>query len=103
MDTLLNKKFVNKTLKRHGQLLPNTIRGIICGPSNCGKTNVMLNLLFSENGLIFENVYVFSKSLVQPKYMLLECVLKNTELKLVTFLTLKMKMCHIQKVPNQIP
>lgn len=80
MDTLLNKKFVNKTLKRHGKLLPNTIRGIICGPSNCGKTNVMLNLLFSENGLIFENVYVFSKSLVQPKYMLLECVLKSTEI-----------------------
>lgn len=80
MDTLLNKKFVNKTLKRHGKLLPNTIRGIICGPSNCGKTNVMLNLLFSENGLIFENVYVFSKSLVQPKYMLLKCVLKSTEI-----------------------
>lgn len=31
--------------RRHGDLLPNTIRGIICGPSNCGKTNVILSLL----------------------------------------------------------
>lgn len=57
--------------KRHGPLLPNTIRCIICGPSNCGKTNVLFNLLFDPNGIKFKNVYVFSKSLYQPKYMFL--------------------------------
>lgn len=80
IDTLLNKRYVNRSFRRHGKLLPNTIRSIICGPSNCGKTNIMLNLLFSDNGLFFENVYVFSKSLGQPKYKLLECVLNNTEI-----------------------
>lgn len=56
---------------RHGPLLPNTIRGVICGPSNCGKTQIIINLLLSRNGLRFENVYVFSKSLSQPKYVFL--------------------------------
>lgn len=62
---------------RHSVLLPNSIRAIICGPSNCGKSNLMLSLLLNENGLKFENIYIYSKSLYQPKYMYLERVLKN--------------------------
>jgi len=53
---------------RHIALLPNTKRGHNVGPSNCGKTNIMLSLIESPNGLKFENVYIFSKSLYQPKY-----------------------------------
>ncbi len=62
--------------KRHGELLPNSIRAIFCGPSGCGKTNALLNLLYSPNGLKFENIYIYSKSLYQPKYQQLEEVLK---------------------------
>jgi hypothetical protein len=62
---------------KHGTLLPDSIRCIICGPSNCGKTNVMFNLLFDVNGLRFSNVYVFSKSLFQPKYRMLETIMKS--------------------------
>lgn len=29
------------TERKHGKLLPNTIRCIICGPSNCGKTKTV--------------------------------------------------------------
>ncbi|KYN29961.1 hypothetical protein ALC57_00577 [Trachymyrmex cornetzi] len=58
--------------RKHGEMLPNTIRAIICGPSNCGKTNVLISLLESPNGVRFENVYVYSKSLQQPKYQYLE-------------------------------
>lgn len=61
---------------RHGKLLPNTIRCIICGPSNCGKTNLVIGLLLHENGLQFQNVYVYSKTLYQPKYIFLEQVLR---------------------------
>lgn len=63
--------------RRHGDLFPVTIRCIVAGPSNCGKTNVVVNLLIQENGLKFKNVYVFSKSLQQYKYKFLEEVLKN--------------------------
>lgn len=66
----------NNNLRKHGVLLPETCRCIISGPSNCGKTNVMMSLLQEPNGLKFENVYVFSKSLYQPKYKFLEKVLK---------------------------
>lgn len=71
-------KFVekNSTERRHSSLLPNTIRAVICGPSSCGKTNVLLSLITSENGLFFQNIYLYSKSLNQPKYRYLESLLE---------------------------
>lgn len=61
--------------KRHGELLPDSIRCIVCGPSNCGKTNLVISLLLHKDGLRFRNLYVYSKSLYQPKYIYLEKVL----------------------------
>lgn len=58
--------------KRHSALLPDSIRCIIAGPSNCGKTNLLVNLIVSENGLKFENLYVYSKTLWQTKYKYLK-------------------------------
>lgn len=66
----------HQQIKKHGFLFPSTVRCLIVGPSNCGKTNVMINLIEHENGLKFENVYVYSKSLYQPKYQYLEKLLK---------------------------
>lgn len=56
---------------KHGTLLPHTVRCIISGPSNVGKTNVAFNLVTHPNGLSFNNLYIYSKSLSQPKYQLL--------------------------------
>lgn len=72
--SFLNTKTFHK--KRHGVLLPNTLRCLICGPSNCGKTNVLLSLIENPNGLRFKNVYVYSKTLEQNKYKYLESILK---------------------------
>lgn len=69
----------DKRFRKHGPLLPNTIRGLVCGPSNCGKTNIVISLLESPNGIRFENVYVYSKSLHQPKYRYLEELLSSVE------------------------
>ncbi len=52
--------------KRHGELLPSIIRAIFAGPSSCGRTNALLNLVYSPNGLSFKNIYLYSKSLNQP-------------------------------------
>lgn len=60
-----------RTASKNGPLLPDSIRCIICGSSSSGKTNVLFNLLFDANGLVFKNIYVFSKSLYQPKYKFL--------------------------------
>ena len=74
MDDRTHSTF-NASAQRHGRLLPNAIRCIICGPSNCGKTNVLISLLESPHGVRFANVYVYSKSLQQPKYRYLEDLL----------------------------
>lgn len=60
---------------RHGPLLPSTVRGLLIGPSNCGKTNLMLSLLTHPLGLRFTNIYLYSKSLYQPKYEYLRNIL----------------------------
>lgn len=67
----------NQPYRKHGVLLPNSIRCIICGPSGVGKTNVIVNLLENPNGLKFENVYIYSKSLFQPKYVYLRNLLSS--------------------------
>lgn len=64
-----------KVTSRHGVLLPSSVRSIVCGPSGVGKTNSVFLLLLDPNGLRFENVYVFSKSLYQPKYQFLAQVM----------------------------
>lgn len=77
-SSLLSDVTAQKTLK-HGALLPNSIRCLICGPSNCGKTNVLLTLLLDPNGIKFSNVYLYSKSLNQPKYIFLNEILKRVD------------------------
>ena len=44
-------------IKRHGELLPSSIRAVFSGPSNCGKTNALLTLLLHPKRLRFENIY----------------------------------------------
>lgn len=68
-----------ETTKKHGALFPTSIRAVICGPSNCGKTNLLVSLLVDPNGLRFENIYIFSKSLHQPKYKMLEKILGSID------------------------
>ena len=58
--------------RKHNEMLPSTIRAIICGPSNCDKINVLISLLENSNSVRFENVYTYSKSLQQPKYQYFE-------------------------------
>lgn len=61
--------------RRHSTLLPNNLRCIISGPSNCGKTNLLISLIESKHGIKFENLYLYSKTLGQDKYKYLENML----------------------------
>lgn len=66
-----------KKYPKHSTLLGEGCkRGLLVGGSGCGKTNVMISLLEHPNGLRFENVYLYSKSLYQPKYDYLRKLLK---------------------------
>lgn len=66
---------VEKLPPKHGPLFPNSIRALIVGPSGCGKTNLIFTLLVHENGIKFENVYIYSKTLHQAKYIMLDKIL----------------------------
>lgn len=62
--------------KRHGDLFPNNVRMIISGSSGSGKSNLILSLILDGNGLRFENIYIYCKTLDQDKYKYLEEVLR---------------------------
>lgn len=70
---------VNSVVSKHGPLLTNTIRALIAGPSSCGKTQLIFTLLTADNGLKFENVYIYSKTLGQEKYKLLEQIIRQVD------------------------
>lgn len=92
----------NRTL-RHGSLFPNTIRALVVGPSGCGKTNLIYALLTNVNGIRFHNVYIYSKTLDQPKYRMLCDILKNIdEIKLFTFYDNDKVISPEKALPNSV-
>lgn len=88
---------------RHGPLLPNTIRALIVGPSGCGKTNLMYTLLTNINGIRFHNVYIYSKTLDQPKYKMLSNILSDIEgIQLFTFYENEQVIEPEKALPNSV-
>lgn len=88
---------------RHGNLLPNTVRCLISGPSNCGKTNLIIGLLLHKNGLHYSNVYVYSKTIDQPKYLFLEKVLRTVpEISFTKYIDNEDVLNPQQAAPNSV-
>lgn len=61
-----------KEKNKHSFLLPNSFRCIICGPSGCGKTNLLMNILINKDVLNYHKLRVYSKSIHQDKYRILQ-------------------------------
>ena len=101
VDALVGQKVIKN--KRHGPLLPDSISSVFCGPSACGKTNVLLSLLIHPNGLKFDNIYIYSKSLNQPKYKFLEELLEPIEeIKYFAFSDREQVISPDNALPNSI-
>lgn len=65
----------DNVFSKHGTLFNGTCkRALVVGPSGCGKTNTIVTLLVHPNGLRFENIYIYCKSLYQPKYRFIQAV-----------------------------
>ena len=68
-----NISWKKPTMKRlNNPLLPSSIRGIILGKLNCGKTTLLLNLLLKPGWLDYDNLCVFEKSFFQSEYRVLK-------------------------------
>ena len=65
------------TKRNNNSLFPNSIRGLIVGKSNCGKTTLLLNLLLKPGWLDYDRLYVFGKSLHQKEYKILKAGFQN--------------------------
>ena len=63
--------------RNNSPILPRSIRGLIVGKSGCGKTNLLLNLLLKPELLDYNKLFVYGKSLFQPKYKILQCGFNN--------------------------
>jgi Poxvirus A32 protein len=63
-----------KPVERLNVLFPNVIRAIICGPSNCGKTNVLLNVI---SKIHHSDIIICSKTFNQEKYKYLEKIINE--------------------------
>ena len=69
---------VSSSYRRHGVLLPKkNIRAIFVGGSNSGKTTALMSLIYDDEGVKFNNLYIFSKSLYQAKYQILSQVMET--------------------------
>lgn len=60
----------SKTNKEESNpLLPTLpMRALIIGPSSCGKTNLLINLLIGENKFNYDKLYIISSTLHQYSY-----------------------------------
>ena len=72
-----NISLKTKRSRFNNPLLPSSIRGLIVGPSNCGKTILLLNLLLKNDWLDYNNLLVFGNSLFQAEYEILKKGFEN--------------------------
>ena len=72
MNIIDDYSWKNNTKRQNCALLPQNIRGLIIGKSNCGKTTLLFNLLLRPGWLDYNHLYVFGKSLHQPEYKILK-------------------------------
>lgn len=59
---------VYNTEENNSDLIPKPSRALLVGSSGSGKTNLLLNLILKENGIDFDYLFVFSKSIEQKAY-----------------------------------
>ncbi len=72
MEVNTNFAWRKEKNRNNSVLLPDSIRGLIVGKGNCGKTTLLLNLLLNPGWLDYDHLFVFGKSLHQREYVILK-------------------------------
>ena len=79
VTNLDGKMLTDKETRKHGNMLPVSIRAIVYGSSNCDKTNVLISLLESLHDYDSRCICIYSKLLRQSKYRYLANLLAPIE------------------------
>ena len=61
----------------HHKNIPNNFRMLIVGPSGCGKTFLLLQILLEPNFLDYNNLIIFSPTISQNEFKLLDSGFSN--------------------------
>jgi len=63
----------NKNLPKfnHNNKIPKSFRMLIIGPSNCGKTVLLLKMLLYPDFLDYNHLIIFSKTIKQPEFQII--------------------------------
>jgi len=72
-EILFEPVWNNNIIKfNHHKNLPNSFRMLIIGPSNCGKTYLLLKMLLTPGFIDYDSLTVFSTTINQPEMILLK-------------------------------
>lgn len=72
MMEISDYSIINQERRNNNPLLPRSIRGLIVGKSNCGKTTLLFNLLLKHGWLDYNNLLIFGNSLHQIEYQIIK-------------------------------
>ena len=62
-----NLAIKDRIVRNNSPYLPGDLRGLIVGPSSCGKSVVLFNLLLQDGWLDYNHLLVFGNSLFQKE------------------------------------
>lgn len=71
MSTIKVREWNQSTVEFNHKIFKGAFSMIIVGKHNCGKTNIIFQMLLEPGFLDYESLYIFSPSIYQPKYQLL--------------------------------
>ena len=97
-------KYYEKTLNaaKHAPFFPQNIFAVIAGSTGCGKTNLLVNLLFNPGYLDYGSAYIYSPTLYQPAYKYVKDRYKETENAIWTNCKKKVTIGHFFDVDEEI-
>ena len=72
MMNIIDYSWKTPSSRENNPLLPQNLRGLIVGKSNCGKTTLLFNLILQDGWLDYDHLLVFGKSLHQKDYQIIK-------------------------------
>lgn len=72
-----------KKVKKNGKYAPqHNFLGIMCGPTGCGKTNTLIEMIVGNNPdtrIYFDKIYIFAKDIGEEAYVFLKAKFEEAE------------------------